>query len=200
MRILSLLLLLISLGPIWSQEVNPIRTIVLINGRPTLVDVTPKGNITAIFQGVTDYFTSSASHETLVAKASSIKEPSRGSLLAYEAETDPTPTYESDNSRSVLVGATQYIGFSPRRALLLDNAVIQIRNIAKSYKENDIGSIVMLSFHQGEYRSRALARNRAKAIKDLLGAYGMPAHLIKAEQARADGQTKTEYVQMTFYK
>ena len=177
-----------------------ITTVVLINGDPVLVDLTEKGDITAIYQSIPEYFTTPKSHESIVAQASAVKPTSRGTLTAYSKETEPTPSYTVENTQPITAGADQYIGFSPIRALLLDNAVIQIRKISRSLRSGEISQVAITSYHNEDFRSKALSRNRADAIKDLLIAFGASASSISISSTPRGPDAKIDYVRLTFYQ
>ena len=191
------ILLLLTSGLLKGQD-DLIRTIVLINGLPFMVDVTAEGDITEIYQNVPEYFSSRTDHNSLVQKYSNNPEPQVTSIVFFEKEEEPIPSFTEENKRPIEYGNNQYIGFSPDRALLLKNAVDQIRRIADGYRNNEIGAISVTSYHRASYRSRALARNRAKAIKDLLGAFGMPASLIQTRTTVITPGSKVDFVQVAF--
>lgn len=178
---------------------DPVKAIVLINGEAYLVDITPKGNITATYQKINNYFSSNESHNALLTRLSKgSREEGSNSIVFYEKESEPIVPFTIENKQPVSPGNAQYIGFSPRRALLKTDAVNQIRVIAKQYKEGIIQRVHITSNHRDTYESRALARNRAQAIGDLLTAFGLPPSIIEKDNPFAGPGSNTDFVQINF--
>lgn len=175
------------------------KAIVLINGEAYLVDVNEKGTIITTYQKIENYFSTSESHNSILTRLSMGAIADDGKkIIFYEKESEPIPSYSSENNSPVLSGNAQYIGFSPRRALLKKTAVDQIRKIAKGYESGSITSITVNAFHQDNYESRALARNRANAISGLLIAFGVNESAINTETPYGGPNTKTDYVNVAF--
>ena len=174
------------------------KAIVLINGSPYLVDVTEKGNILTIYQEVQNFFTSSASPKSLLASASANAVKQSGGFVFFENEEEPVPSFSVENEQPITYGNDQYIGFSPERALLLKKAVDQIRRISEAVGDGTIRQIKITSFHKDTFRSRSLARNRASAIKDLLGAFGVSNAIIDVVQNKGEEGTKFDFVEVSF--
>lgn len=177
---------------------DSIKAIVLINGRAHLVDVMPNGDITTVYQEITNYFASSESHTSIMRRLIPGARSESGNIVFYEKEAEPIPSFTEENRRPVEIGNEQYIGFSPGKALLLKPAVDQIRKIANAYKASDIKTISIASFYRDNYRSRSLARNRAQAITDLLVAFGVRKTVISSNQFEALQDTKVDFVQLSF--
>ena len=182
-----------------SGQTDPFKAIVLINGEAFLVDLTEHGAITATYQKISNYFSTSESHNNLLARLSkgSLSESGK-SIVFYEKEVEPEIPFASENKAVVAPGNAQYVGFSPRRALLQKEAVDQIREISTQYQQGAIAKIMITSHHRDTYESRSLARNRAKAIHDLLGAFGVSAEIIKMNTPFAQTGSKTDFVRISF--
>ena len=176
-----------------------IRTIVLINGLPYMVDVTEEGDILEIYQNVPEYFSSTSGHENLVQQYSKDLKPQIASITFFEKQEEPVPSFSEENSQPIILGNNQYIGFSPERAILLAAAVDQIRLISESFQRGEIRNISITSYHIDTYRSRSLARNRASAIKGLLEAFGMPKSLITARNIDVTPDAKLDFLKVEFY-
>ncbi len=180
-----------------AQEVSK-KAVVLINSTPYLVDVTPNGDITATYQRINNYFATAESDAILVSRLSKIAEPTDIKIAFFEKEAEPIPSFTEENKVPISISAEQYIGFSPDRALLQKTGVDQIRKIADSYRSKTINKISVTSYHIDNYRSRSLARNRAKAIKDLLSAFGVSKSQISTESVQGASNTKVDFVHLTF--
>lgn len=179
-----------------AQEASK-KAVVLINGTPYLVDVTPDGNITTTYQRINSYFASSESTASMVSRLSKIAEPTDSQIVFFEKEEEPVPSFTEENKVPIFTGAEQYIGFSPDRALLQKAGVDQIRKIAESYRAKTISSINVTSYHIGNYRSKSLSRNRANAVKDLLGAFGVSDASISTQTIEGSSDTKVDFVQVS---
>lgn len=176
-----------------------VKAIVLINGEAYLVDVTPNGNIVTTYQKINNYFKSSESHQSILTRLSGGKPSANGnSIVFYEKESEPVPTYSEENKTPISSGSAQYLGFSPRRALLQKAAVDQIRKIADQHRAGTISAINISSYHQDTYESRALARNRNQAVRDLLHAFGTPLSAISEEMPFGGTGVKSDYVRVQF--
>ena len=180
-----------------AQE-EPIRTIVLINGDAHMVDVAENGDLIAIYQKIERYFSLGESDRTIMARLSKTAEAEDANITFFEKEEEPVPSYTEENKKPIILGSSQYLGFSPQRALLLRKAVDQVRIISESYRAGDIQSIAITSYQENNYRSRSLARNRAKAIKDLLGAFGVPDSIISTRNIDVTPESKLDFVQVSF--
>ena len=180
-----------------AQEASK-KAVVLINGTPYLVDVTPDGNITNTYQRINDYFSTSESDASIVSRLSKTAVPSNNEIVFFEKEEEPVPSFTEENKAPILTGAEQYIGFSPDRALLQKAGVDQIRKIADSYRTKTISTINITSYHIGNYRSKSLARNRADAVKDLLHAFGVSNKNISTQTLLGSMETKVDFVHLTF--
>ena len=176
------------------------KAIVLINGDAFLVDVLENGDITTIYQEVKNYFKSGESHESMMRRLVPGARSKEGNLVFYEKEAEPVPSFTKENKRKIVTGNQQYIGFSPNKALLLKPAVDQIRKIAEAYTSSSIQVIDISSYHDNSYRTKALARNRAKAIKDLLVAFGVKPSAIGTSEFAGGKDTKIDFVQLQFDK
>ncbi len=178
---------------------DQIKAIVLINGEAYLVDVTAKGNIITTYQKIENYFRTNESHNSLLTRLSNgaVSDDAK-TIVFYEKETEPIKSYSIENNTPIITGNAQYIGFSPRRAILKDAAVNQVRKIAKGYEQGIILNIQVTSYHKDSYVSRALARNRAKAITDLLHAFGVPKSIIKSASPYGGKETKDNFVNVSF--
>ncbi|MEL6122893.1 MAG: hypothetical protein AAFR14_04165 [Bacteroidota bacterium] len=197
------LLLVIIMVPKYGQAKFDVeetkKAIVLINGTAYLVDVNESGNIINTYQRIENYFSTSESHESLLARLSDGAVSDDGSkIVFYEKEVEPIPSYTIENKQPVETGTAQYLGFSPKRALLQTEAVQQIRKISESYQAGTISSIMIESYHRDDYRSRALARNRAAAIRDLLSAFGTDVSIISTMTPYALPDTKYDFVKVSF--
>ena len=177
---------------------EPFKAIVLINGVAYLVDVTPKGDITTTYQKVENYFQSQESHASIMRRMLKDPQPQGEGIAFYDKEVEPVPSFTDENKRPIDVGNDQFIGFSPGRALLLKIAVDQIRKIGNSYRNKDISSISITSFYNDNYRSRSLARNRAKAINDLLIAFGVSQNQIFTNSILGGPDAKVDFVNIGF--
>jgi len=176
---------------------DPFKAIVLINGEAYLVDLTESGNISATYQKINNYFNSSESHNAILARLSNGSLSENGtSIVFYEKEVEPEVSFAAENKAAITPGNAQYVGFSPRRALLQKQAVDQIRAIANQYQNGIIQSISITSHHRDTYESRSLARNRAKAIYDLLGAFGVSTGIIQMDTPYAPPGSKTDFVRI----
>lgn len=180
-----------------SQD-STIRTIVLINGEPFLVDVLPNGDITAQYQKVDNYFSSSESHDNILARETKKDSQPSSSLVFFENEEEPVVPFTEENLAPILPGNEQYIGFSPGKAILQKAAVDQIRKISKEQRGGLFRLIGIRSYNRNNFRSRALSRNRAKAIKDLLIAFGVPENQIASQTLEGTSETKVDFVQVSF--
>lgn len=180
-----------------AQEASK-KAVVLINGTPYLVDITPDGNITNTYQRINDYFSTPESDASIVSRLSKTAVPTNSKIVFFEKEEEPIPSFSEENKAPILTGAEQYIGFSPDRALLQKAGVDQIRKIADGYRTSTINSINVISYHIGNYRSKSLARNRADAIKDLLNAFGVSNSKISTQTVQGGADTKVDFVHVTF--
>ena len=174
------------------------KAVVLINGTPYLVDVTPKGNITNTYQRINDYFSTSESDANMISRLSKIAEPTDIKIAFFEKEEEPVPSFTAENKVPINISAEQYIGYSPGRALLQKEGVDQIRKIAKAYRAKTISSIRITSYYLDTYRSRSLAQNRAEAIEDLLSAFGVTKSKISIQTLQGGSDTKIDFVHVTF--
>ncbi len=175
---------------------QPFKAIVLINGDAYLVDLEEDGTIAAMYQKIENYFTTRESHGSILARLTRGERSSSGSIVFYEKEIEPEVSFSNENKLPIRSGNSQYIGFSPFRALLQTEAVNQIRRIAKEYGRGKISGIHIYSYHNDTYRARALARNRSQAIKDLLSAFGVPGHIIGQEITIVQSGGKTDFVRI----
>lgn len=182
-----------------STQSDPFKAIVLINGEAYLVDITEKGTITATYQKITNYFQTSESHSSILSRLTEApRAEGGGRIVFYEKEVEPPIPFEIENELPIINGNAQYIGFSPLRALLKKEAVDQIRNIARQYQSGVIQTIRITSQHRDSYQSRALARNRAQAIHDLLEAFGVTTSIIVQDIPYAFPGEKTDFVKISF--
>lgn len=193
-----LLVFFMVIGSVSKGQETPIRTIVLINGKPFMADLTEKGDLIEIFQKVDNYFTTRESHNAMVTRLSKIATPQASQIVFFEKEEEPVLSFSAENTRPITYGNSQYIGFSPGRALLLKAAVDQIRRISDSYRKGEIQSISVTSFQNPSFRSRSLARNRAKAIRDLLGSFGVPNSVVQTQNIKVTPDAKVDFVQVKF--
>ncbi len=175
-----------------------IKAIVLINGTAYLVDVTPKGDITTTYQKIENYFQTAESHSSIMTRLSKAERSESGSIVFYEQQSEPVPSFSEENKKPVDVGNDQYIGFSPDRAILLKTAVDQIRRMADGYRTGTISKIAVTSYFLNNYRSKSLARNRAKAINDLLIAFGVPQSQISIATLPGNLNAKIDFVNIGF--
>lgn len=174
------------------------KAIVLINGDAHLVDVSPKGDIVKTYQKIDNYFSLKESPSQLIARFANVPAIENSSITFFESEDEPTPTFTVENKAPVVIGNDQYLGFSPGRAVLQKKAVDQIRKISKAYRNGDIQTIHATAYYSDNYRSRSLSRNRAKAIKDLLIAFGLPANMIQTKTVLGTSDVKIDYVNISF--
>ncbi len=184
-----------------SQNTDPTtkKAIVLINGEAYLVDVTPKGLITATYQKISNYFTTSESHQNMLVRLSGGQLNETGDkIVFYEKESEPLPSFQSENQQSLTAEAQRFIGFSPGKAVLNKGAVDYIREIAQGYKNGQITLVKINALYINSYRSRSLARNRAHAIRGLLGAFGVPMNIIISDTLLAGAESKLDFVQISF--
>ncbi|MFT4566995.1 MAG: hypothetical protein ACI9FN_001957 [Saprospiraceae bacterium] len=198
-NIFSIIILVSALISLSFTQSDPFKAIVLINGEAFLVDLTEKGAITATYQKVNNYFRSSESHGTILARLSkgTLSESGK-SIVFYEEEIEPVVPFTTENEAVVAPGSAQYVGFSPRRALLQKDAVDQIRKISSQFRQGVIQNITITSHQRDTYESRSLARNRAKAIHDLLGAFGVSTSIIDSSTPFAQPGSKTDFVRISF--
>jgi len=174
------------------------KSIALINGVAHLVDVAPNGDLLEIYQSIDNYFTSPESHQQILKKLVSNAVPQGRSIVLFEEEEEFQPSFTKENKEPVKVGNEQYVAFSPDKAILQKAAVDQIRKIARDYKAGGVNNITINSFAKDSYRSRALSRNRAKAIQDLLVAFGVSKRYVSSKSVPGDKETKIDYVQVLF--
>jgi len=186
------------MSSILPAQSSQVRTVVLINGVPYMVDISPRGDILQRYQRVDDYFTAKESHESIVPRLSQEPTITGSSIVLYEKEEEPIPSFTEENKLPILSGASQYIGFSPDKAVLTKAAVDQIRTIADQHQEGQINNIQIVSYHVDSYRSRSIARNRARGIKELLGAFGTSRDKVGFEIRDASVGTKVDFVVVTF--
>ena len=149
------------------------RAIILINGIAYVADLSPNGSVIAFYQSLPDYFKSRDSDESFIARIEQQGLTEGGSLDLYADQDDPLQSnfarveeYSGDEK--------QYIAFTRGRAILSKDAVNQIKSLANAYRSNDITEVIINAYHDNSQRQKRLALNRSKAIKDLLGAYGVP--------------------------
>jgi len=145
-----------------------------------------------------NYFDTKESHQSIVTRLSKNAEPSGESIVLFEKQEEPQPSYTEENKAPILSGQSQYIGFSPDKAILTKAAVDQIRLIADQFQAGQIGQIQIVSYHVDSYRSRSLARNRGRGIKELLGAFGTSRSKVTFEVRDASVGTKIDFVQVLF--
>ena len=197
--IFSIVMFVFALISMSFTQSDPFKAIVLINGEAFLVDLTENGAITATYQKINNYFSSSDSHNTILARLSkgALSESGK-SIVFYEKEVEPVVPFTTENKAAVAPGNAQYVGFSPRRALLQKEAVDQIREISSQYSQGAIQKINITSHHRDSYESRSLARNRAKAIHDLLGAFGVSTSIIEMSTPFGQPGSKTDFVRISF--
>lgn len=195
--LLMLLVFGLSTTSVWSQS-STVRTVVLIDGIPYLADISTSGDILQQYQRIDDYFTTRESHNSIVSKLSERPEPTGESIVLFEKEKDPQPSFTQENKAPILTGESQYLGFSPDKAILTKSAVDQIRKIADQHPDGQIDNIFIVSYHIDSYRSRAIARNRARGIQELLVAFGAPRSQIDYEIRDASVGTKVDFVQVSF--
>ena len=192
------MILVVSLIQVLGQ-VEPVRAVVLINGDAFLVDVKQNGDIVKMYTEVEDYFTSSESHNSIVSRLSGSQPKEVATpIVFYEKEEEPVVSFTAENADPIAIGNQHYLGFTPGRALLLKKAVDQIRNISKAYRAGTISTIAITSYSAGTYRSRSLSRNRANAIRDLLGAFGVNKSIVSTSSVEGDASTKIDFVRLTF--
>ncbi len=198
MKTSTIIILLLGLCINISAQDQPIRTVVLIDGVPFLTDISTNGDILQKYQRIDDYFSTRESHNSLVSRLSERPEPAGESIVLFDKEVEPQPSFTEENKAPILTGENQYLGFSPDKAILTKNAVDQIRQIADQYQNGQINDIFVVSYHLDTYRTRAIARNRAKGIKELLSSFGMPRGKIDFEIRDASVGTKIDFVQVSF--
>jgi len=197
-RTIIVLLATILITHLVNGQEDSFKEVILINGTAYLAELTPKGDILQTYQKIDNYFSSTESHKNLVTRLSRNPEPSGISIILYESEQEPIPSFTAENKKPVTTENDQYIGFSPDRALLLKAAVDQIRRIAKSHRDGGIALTSITSYHIDDYRSRSLARNRAKAIKDLLHAFGVKKDVVSFSLDTVSPDTKVDFVRLSF--
>lgn len=176
------------------------KAIVLINGTAHLVDVSRNGDIVEIYQSIENYFTTQESHKSILTRLSKDPNASGKEIVLFEQEREPVPTFKNENTKPVEVGNDQYIEFSPGRALLRKLGVDQVRRITKNYQSGSIRKIDIVSYHDGTFRSKALARNRASAIQDLMIAFGVSKSDIGKSNTQGSKDTKLDYLRVSFRK
>lgn len=181
-----------------SSQSESRKSIALINGVAHLVDVAPNGDLLEIFQSIDDYFTSPESHQQILKKLVSNAVPQGKSIVLFEEEKEFEPSFTKENKEPVKVGNEQYVAFSPDKAILQKPAVDQIRKIAQNYRTGGVNTIIINSFAKDSYRSRSLSRNRAKAIHDLLVAFGVSRRIISSKSVTGSNGTKIDFVQISF--
>ncbi len=195
--LLILLVFGVSATNAWSQS-STVRSVVLIDGIPFLADISSSGDILQKFQRIDDYFSTQESHNSIVSRLSESPQPAGESIVLFEKQKEPVPTFTEENKAPILTGENQYLGFSPDKAILTKSAVDQIRKIADQHQEGQINDIFIISYHLDSYRSRAIARNRARGVKELLGAFGTPRGQVDFEIRDASIGTKIDFVQVSF--
>lgn len=192
-----LIFLILNCTQINSQSESS-KSIALINGVAHLVEVAPNGDLLEIYQSIDDYFTSPESHQEILRKLSPGAVSQGKSIILFEDEQEFIPSFTKENKEPVKVGNEQYVAFSPDKAILQKPAVDQIRKIARNFKAGGVKNITINSFAKDSYRSRALSRNRAKAIQDLLVAFGVSNKIINSNSVPGGIGTKIDFVQILF--
>lgn len=149
------------------------RAIILINGIAHVADLSPTGSVIAFYQSLPDYFDSSDSDQSFIARLEEQGLTEGGSLDLYADQDDPLKSNFA-RVKEYSEEEKQYISFTRGRAILSKDAVNQIKSLADAYRSNDINEVIINAYHDNSQRQKRLALNRSKAIKDLLGAYGVP--------------------------
>lgn len=127
-----------------------VKTIILINGTPFLVEMDANGTVLHNYLLVKNYFDSNDTHESLVAKAS--KE--------YDDEIEML-----NNSRLVI--------FNEESSLLNDVAVDHIRDLADKYSRGVLQNINITAGRTTQNNDTIMATYRVDAIAQLLQDFGV---------------------------
>lgn len=176
------------------------RTVIMINGKTHLADVAQDGSIIARYQQIPDYFNGTLSDDQVIASIERSGLQSDGQISFYASDLDDnTPPILSSFSYETEVPNSEerFILFSRNRAILNQQAVDKIRSIADQYEVGRLNQITMQAYYSETEASVILARNRTKAIKDLLMTFGMPENQISIETVRGNQDAHPYIVYLT---
>lgn len=150
-----------------------IKTIILINGTPFLVDLDEEGDVVRNYVMVADYFESLESHESMVSRMST----------EYEAEMA-----HLQNSRLII--------FPEDLALLNDTAVDNIRDVARLYSKGFLQNINITASHDDDNSDEALANYRVDAVYQLLTDFGVEEGDISADMKIYKSDVPNQFVKI----
>ncbi len=150
-----------------------IKTIILINGTPFLVDLDEEGDVVRNYVMVADYFDSLESHESIVSRMST----------EYEAEMA-----HLQHSRLII--------FPEDLALLNDTAVDNIRDVARLYSKGFLQNINITASHDDDNSDEALANYRVDAVYQLLTDFGVEEGDISADMKIYKSDVPNQFVKI----
>jgi len=150
-----------------------IKTIILFNGTPFLVDLDEEGDVVRNYVMVADYFESLESHESMVSRMST----------EYEAEMA-----HLQNSRLII--------FPEDLALLNDTAVDNIRDVARLYSKGFLQNINITASHDDDNSDEALANYRVDAVYQLLTDFGVEEGDISADMKIYKSDVPNQFVKI----
>ncbi len=201
-KVILLLVLFFTINLSKSYTQSSSRTIVLINGTAHIVDLSTNGSILAQYQSIPDYFNSTKTNEQIIAEYETKGLNNLGQIELYtDYNQGKMPELSSfKKSEIVLDENKQYIAFSRGRAILNQKAVDQIRLISDAYQRNEIREIIINSYHDDSVRQRILAKNRSKAISDLLNTFGVQSKNIQINMPYGQENNQLYFVYLSFVK
>jgi len=171
---------------------NPIPTIILINGEAQLVYLDDE-YIVEVIQAVPYYFSSSLTHEEIVAGLIEQKEKAG---KYYASNEDRFIPKEEVN----VLDNAEFIRFISQKALLDNIAVNRIRKIANDYAEGGISTINLNVLHMSTSSSEQLADNRLKSVKDLLVAFGVDELAIVLKKDLGENLDNNPFIRISYQR
>ena len=169
-------------------------TIILINGVPHLVILGKDGFIVETIQTVPYYFTSSQTHEEIVAGL--VRQLDQASEPFFtENEQREIPVEEVD-----ILENAEFIRFIPGKALLDRIAVDRIREIANDFVDGGISTIRLEITYRNTSVSKLLTDNRLDSVKDLLVAFGVTENAIEIEKNLRNDLDINPFVRVQYKK
>lgn len=184
-----------------SYAQGTVRSIILVNGEPFIADLTVNGSVVAKYQKVPDYFTNGLDDKAIIANAERQGLKSEGSIELYADNLDDAPIPALSEFRSISddnIDSKQYVAFSRGRAILNRQSVDQIRAISDAYQTGQISEVVINAYHNDTEQSRILAKNRGKAISDLMTTFGMSPTSIQVNMPYGSESDQLYYVYLSF--
>lgn len=147
-------------------------TIILINGEAHLVDVAPDGELLVSYGTVPDYFTTSLSHEEILAQ----------SIAKVESD------------RSDRLDRIRFVSFGVEKHMLNELAVDHVREISHKIAQSGAGKIILTVGITATKEALMKAQQVAELLKD----FGVKSDHIQILQKQYLGDEPNNFIKMEY--